>query len=292
MKILKVNSAVIRQNNSSYNSQNKKFENKGKSYNISFFGTIDKLLTSSALKDLDHFKEFTIREYRTMPNAPLETLRRIYDEFSKKFVIPTFHNDVLTCHDYAASIMKTALDNTYGENNYVVFTIGRSLSSIGKVLGYRIGENNVTNVPMSDASRFNKALHLSTQKIKGDLNKFSQFIENKQDIFVPDKNYVLTDYCITENSLQGAVNLFKYIWGSKMNIFSLNFTEVISKSYEKSLGNQLKNFLYNETFKPYSFVEQCMELVDVENSFVNIKKAPANKKLVWFKLLDNEISNM
>lgn len=292
MKILKVNSAVIRQNNSSYNSQNKKFENKGKSYNISFFGTIDKLLTSSALKDLDHFKEFTIREYRTMPNAPLETLRRIYDEFSKKFVIPTFHNDVLTCHDYAASIMKTALDNTYGENNYVVFTIGRSLSSIGKVLGYRIGENNVTNVPMSDASRFNKALHLSTQKIKGDLNKFSQFIENKQDIFVPDKNYVLTDYCITENSLQGAVNLFKYIWGSKMNIFSLNFTEVISKSYEKSLGNQLKIFLYNETFKPYSFVEQCMELGDVENSFVNIKKAPANKKLVWFKLLDNEISNM
>ena len=134
--------------------------------------------------------------------------------------------------------------------------------------------------------------HLSTQKIKGDLNKFSQFIENKQDIFVPDKNYVLTDYCITENSLQGAVNLFKYIWGSKMNIFSLNFTEVISKSYEKSLGNQLKNFLYNETFKPYSFVEQCMELGDVENSFVNIKKAPANKKLVWFKLLDNEISNM
>ena len=35
-----------------------------------------------------------------------------------------------------------------------------------------------------------------------------------------------------------------------------------------------------------------MELGDVENSFVNIKKAPANKKLVWFKLLDNEISNM
>ena len=59
-----------------------------------------------------------------------------------------------------------------------------------------------------------------------------------------------------------------------------------------AVGWKLKNFLYNETFKPYSFVEQCMELGDVENSFVNIKKAPANKKLVWFKLLDNEISNM
>ena len=116
------------------------------SKNINFCSKIKvdslELTLSKSFKKLGNF---TIKEYKTLSEPEKQTLRGAYTEMTKRNTLHYYKKDE-TMHNEIAENMKQYFDDKYGKNKYKVITIGRSLSSIGKVLGYKIGEKNVINI--------------------------------------------------------------------------------------------------------------------------------------------------
>ena len=225
-------------------------------------------------------------------------------------------------HNYTASCIKTGFDKIFGENNYVVIPIGRSLSSIGKSLEAKIEQNNVVNVPLSCGSRFlswfqNKESYKNIlDNIKNDngLNNFVKYLEMnniaKKDIESSNKHYVLIDYCASGMSLKGAEQLFKsdLVWGNKnKNIHAVdiinymkNFDETSLKKYkeelfpnDRSITSALEYNLIDSRYKSYSTITKSRNLEETINASkekFETDKTPRETKLVWFQLMDDIIT--
>ncbi|MDE6138253.1 MAG: hypothetical protein K2F57_02145 [Candidatus Gastranaerophilales bacterium] len=245
-------------NNNSYN----QFQ-KAQEVSINFTGIngniSDKLVRLFHFNPLYLFENFSKTEYLNLSHSEILKLRAKYnDVFARKNSLgKMIETEVL--HNCAANCAKKVFDTAFGEENYVVITIGRSLSSIGKALGYKIGENNVHNIPMSNIGRFvyditnpvNYAKYIENLKFEnvGELVKYLESIGlGRKNIESSGKKYILTDFCQTGRSLIGAENIFKseYVWGNKLgNIFRADFMDVISAIDEKSLyeysGKLFKN---------------------------------------------------
>ncbi len=317
MKISPItNNTVQRYNIPQKTYTNNPVENKN---NISFSGIHykDLVVNTFGLNPLKNFKNFSPAEYNTLSECSLSRLRKAYRKLeSKDFFL---YEGIAEIHDFAATAMQTVFDNRFGKNNYVVLPIGRSLSSIGKVLGYKIGENNVVNIPMSDARRFFTAPYymqyqenLNKVTLLDPIDKFLDYLAkrnlSRKDIETSGKNYILTDYCVSGLSLEGAEQIFKseLVWGNKKkNIFAVDFLKLLDAvTYDKNslpetlknypdIPSRLKNILFSSRYKPYSFVGSA-------NFFYKMKDNSSEKiisvsdkatKLVWFHMLDYEMSN-
>ncbi|MCR5266483.1 MAG: hypothetical protein K6E29_07825 [Cyanobacteria bacterium RUI128] len=240
---------------------------------------------------LRSFNDFSISEYSQLSPSQLKSLRGRYKHLSSSSYGGFFRNAEII-HDKASEAIKTSLDSQYGKDNYRVVTIGRSLSSIGKVLGYKIGEENVINIPMSHCARFTDPFDISYVKNTGEAAIFLNYLKgvgiDKESLDKSGKKLILMDYCYTGESLKGADKLFRSVFGESDNIVSVNVLDLIDNP---KLRSPLSQILLSSTYKRLSFVDQATDLMNLKMHEANTSKAEYETRLLWFKLLDNHMTN-
>jgi len=234
-------------------------------------------------------KNFTTEEYKMLKPYDLKMLREQYAElinlgdFQRYKSLERFHQD-------CASYIKNTLDDTFGEGKYVVIIVGRSLSSVGKVLGYKIGDENVKNIPMSEAYRY---MYHRPDSSDSEIRKFVKFLKSiglsKKKIEKSDKKHVLIDYCLTGDSLAGALKLLKSdaVFGNNKKIVSMDIINDYKQTSSARYGYY--RLLSMEEYKDYAFVHCCSKPCPSKKYYVNSFIEPIRKRLIWFKLLDNEM---
>lgn len=194
---------------------------------------------------------------------------------------------------YAADKIKRELDNKYGENNYVLIAVGRSISSIAELMGSMGADTKI--IPMSGLRRTNVKLipAKGLRKYKAFLNKIglskSKLEENK------DKTYILMDYAYYGRSLENTKKILKRddMLGNADNLISVPISVILDEDYIDKGYQRL--FEYNR-FKNYSFVGK-LNINNLANVF---KKCSPNKmqelkgnitqglrKLFWFNVFDS-----
>lgn len=210
-----------------------------------------------------------------------------------------FNHD-LKYNDITANCIKDTLNNKYGEGNYIVIPIGRSLSSIVKNLGYKIGEDNVKLLPMSSAGRF-----LDLEKCDEDFGILTDYLDSiglsKDNVKKSDKQYIFIDYCCSGRSLQGAENLFKSnkMWGQLDNIHFENIMNLLpepdqNKEIEGIPSVEfLKNLeldLLHSRYKKYALVKDCPRLKYLNTAIIDPNHYSYEKQVFYWKLLDKEFN--
>lgn len=258
---------------------------------VNFRGNITKDCADFALtRGLNKIKNFTVSEYKTLTPEELAKLRKTYqaDVNNEK----DYYKKLEYLHEFTASKIKKYCDKKYGEGKYNVITIGRSLSSVGKLLGYKIGENRVINIPLSDANQYvdkNTINYLKTYT--PDVKNFTKFLKDsglsKHKIGKSKEKYIIMDYCSTGASLEGATKLLtdKDVLGKK-NIESLDVKKCV-KDYADA--DRLEVALFTNSFKPFAGVGRAESLAEVPNA-AKMPESTEISKLFRFKLLDNEMS--
>lgn len=215
-------------------------------------------------KGLNKFKNLTLSEYKSLSDTEKIAMRnRIL--FTKPAEYSHF-KDFTEQHDFASEAIKQNLDIEYGENNYTVIIIGRSLATIGKALGAKIGENRVKFLPMSgfnfiseikqpsDYINFINAINSKYEK--KDLKKFlEQNSLTKENIEKSEHKYIIMDYAYTGDSLKSAYALLTQddILGNKNNnITYISINELLPEKQE--ISYKILSNLYHEYYKMYSHI--------------------------------------
>ena len=217
-------------------------------------------LYSNALGKL---KTLNVDEYKSLSSWEKRILRLHY-KLRKMFTIGNFENQVVPLHEQVADVLKTALDKSYGEGKYVMVSIGRSLSSIAKVLSYRIGNDNVKQIPLSYARRFDKLDPLSYVSGK-DLKIFKSYLESigltKDIIQNSGKKYIIMDYSCTGYSLKGAYALLtnEKLLGKSESIIAKDIKTVMWP-IDSKLALRLDYLLDDSKLKDYSLINRSEKL--------------------------------
>ena len=262
-----------------------------------------KLFEHKTEKILKKLKDFSIDEYNTLSNDEKNILRLRYKihflpfqhqniGYGKKIYnsspkyIKKFANSAEIIHSGAADEIKESLDNIYGEGKYTVVTIGRSVSSIGKVLGYKLGEDSVLNIPMSSASRFMSEKNRKCEN----LDFLKKFLDekgiNKKMLSNPDMQIVLVDYSNRGYSLEGALDLFqKELYPQYKDRISAE--SVVPLISNPNLRAHVDNNLTYSTFKNFSFVGKCENMSNIYSALNCLSDKKEFDKLFLFKLLDD-----
>ena len=254
------------------------------SCNISFHaGHAGYSNTRSISNIMAKISHYTIDEYKSLSEEELNLIRYV----CQKELKPQIFEEKI--HDLVSENIKNYLNNLYGQGKYIVLIVGRSLSSIGKVLGYKISEENVKNIPLSNAGKYLYQDNIEKEKKCGGIEVLKAFLKSiglsKEKINDSDKKIVILDFCVTGSSLKGAKKLLTRddILGQK-NISALNVEDCIQDEQDKSV---LEKRLFFSKYKDISFVERADTLSDIPNAIVNTKKDKMEFRLFRFRLLDN-----
>ena len=231
---------------------------------------------------LKNFREFSVREYSTLTPTQLKVLRKRFEHLADKSGY--FYRNAEIIHDRASEEIIAKLDDKYGKDKYNLIVLGRSMSSIGKVIGYKLGENRVINIPISGARRFMNCELYPDSTIGGFKNALSHFGLTDETINESGKKFVVMDYCCSGQSLEGGTNLLRRVFGNSENIVSENPMDLLDENILKYGCNIL---FFDCAYKRFSFVNKSNHLSETVNSVRDLKKADYVVKLVWFKLLDN-----
>lgn len=265
------------------------FLRSAENYSPSFTSITANILGKLLPSPINRFKDYSIREYKSLSDFQKNILRLQFNKYLRTD-INFEYNKLLQLHNDLAECAKTALNKKYGKDNYVVLIMGRSLSSVGKVLGYKIGEDKVKNIPFSLGQRFMS----NRPKTKEDIAPFVKVLSDmgldKSTVRNSNKKYVIMDYANTGESLIGAKQLLTNdkIFGKSSNIVTEDFEATIPFN-NTDLRIFYNEYLWSCSLKKFSFVKRSTSLEKSDSSFVNTKKEPMTTKLIWFKLLDNEM---
>ena len=246
--------------------------------------------TVNFTSNIPKLAEFTISEYNHLSEIELIKLRNLAKQDILKYNILDEK-----AHDIASDNVISYLNNKYGKDNYFIIIIGRSISSIGKVIGYKIGENNVVNVPLSGAQQYSVPAYMTLFENNGNLEVFKQYLKTigitKDKLKASGKTCIIMDYCISGKGLKGVFDLFTRddILG-KENVVALDILTCIEKNEKFTCTDTLKSYLdvclYKKKYKDLAFVNKAKFLTDVPEA----SKIPVNSRedqLFRFKLLDN-----
>ena len=281
---------------------------------VNFTGrrSLDFFIRNLHLDPLLHFEKYTKEEYARLSLREIENLRARSLDFLQRSNVDTI-KAVDDIHSVVPQVLKDMFDKFFGAGEYVVITLGRSLSTIGQALGYRIGENNVVNLPMSWSRRF---LPESTRvcdhfeayrKITSHnerLDKFLAYLEKiglgKEQVKNSGKSYVLIDYCSSGDSLKGAEFLFKsdYVWGPESKVYAVDVLDALAKyDIPEFESVQLPGIpLLSKSFcashlKAYSKVGRSLSLGETEKAVSMPVKLGRllhkEREFIWFRILDN-----
>lgn len=288
--------------------------------------SVDSLIRVLHLDPLLHFKSFTKEEYLRLSLREIEKLRARSLEVIKDSNFDAL-NALDDIHTIVPNTLKSMFDNFFGAGKYVVITIGRSLSTIGKALGYRIGEENVVNLPMSWSRRFmpdttrvgdHFEIYKNITSHNEGLDKFLEYLGkiglSKEQVKNSGKSYVLMDYCCSGDSLKGAEFLFKsdYVWGPDSKTYAVDILSALEK-YDlpqarliksKSVNDEpimidslplLSKVLCGSHLKSYSDIGRALSLGETEKVvFVTPKGYGITHKenqLVKFRILDGAMKS-
>ena len=257
-------------------------------------------------KALDKIKNYTIEEYKNLSKEEIKTLRNACKEMLPPPDNSEKYGSDESIHEMASECIKKYLDKNYGEDGYVVMIIGRSLSSIGKVLGYKIGEDRVKNIPLTRASRYIDSDRTEEEMKNGGLEALKSFLSSnglsKEEIEKSDKKYIIMDYCYTGGSLKGAETLLTRddVLGKK-NIRALDVLKCVQDlsgaaslpeeyshiAYSSEEEESLHVYMFYSKAKKFSFVSRVSCLKDIPKAVVDTTKTTVESRLMRFKLLDN-----
>lgn len=282
---------------------------------VSFTGMrpVDFLIRKFGVDPLYHFCKYSKEEYLRLSLSEIQNLRKRSAD-----VINSSTSDSIRAIDDIHSIIPTTLKDTFdkffGEGKYVVITIGRSLSTIGKALGCKIGEENVINLPMSWSRRFlpettRVSDHFSVYNNichKEGLDKFLEYLEKlglgKEQAKQSGKSYVLMDYCCSGDSLKGAEFLFKsdYVWGPSAKVYAVDVLSALEKydipmfdSVQMDPIALISKTLCASHLKLYSEVGRVLTLGETESSVKRIrfsdKLLHKDEELIRFRMLDSAL---
>lgn len=242
---------------------------------------------------LAELNNYTAKEYQNLFFCEKIKLRNRFGKMIENPAKREKINDTILLHEQAAGEAKKALDERFGEGNYVVITLGRSVSSIGKVLGYLIGDESVKQVPMSRRCLFNMHQGSVSRASKEDINFFREYLESigltKEAIEKSDKKFIITDYCCTGRSLNAATQFLKIdqLLGNSENIVPVSFLDLIQ---DEGLNLRLEPILFWHGLKDHSFVSSIRELSSVKEMANNPDaRQSLEDKLTWFTLIDRQM---
>ncbi len=262
---------------------------------------------------LSKINKITKAEYDSLTGfEKLELRYKVNDLYNPNEAIPSEIKDQIAIHQYAAEAIKKSFDAQYGENNYVVIPIGRSLSSIGKKLSLKIGEQNVKNIPMSDMGQFftdgsmistyqDKNEQFTEMKCFKDYKKYLASIGlSKEEIEKSDKQYILMDYCSSGESLKGAYIVLtsdELLGNEKKNISYCDVRDALSPIENKKVITRLGEELSHSKYKKYSTLGRTHwdvlpleQAIDYQKSD-KLSREKEKIKLFGFALLDDEFGS-
>ena len=248
---------------------------------------------------LNKFNSFTINEYKKLSSDEISKINKEIDKCTCQR-----YDEAVNMHNTVCDGIKSYLNKTYGKDNYTVLILGRSLSSIGKCLGYKIGEDNIKILPMSRAGRFclNSDIDEDVKSLKNYLDSIGL---SKESIEKNKKPIVLVDYSCTGGSLIGAKNILQRddVLGNKTEIYTENVMDMVKgidpdilKKYgfdsKKAFRFDAEFIFWNSLYKKYALVGRCTDLRKTQQSVLDLSKEPEYKKQFLFKLLDSYMRNV
>lgn len=259
-------------------------------------------IIKSKISALSKLNKINIEEYKSLTIIEKMILRKafIIEAKGDRFSNPLLH---LKLHNFASECIRQVFDKKYGVGNYIVIPIGRSLSSISKLLSFKIGEEHVKNIPLSNLQGVdnygnNPMEYFNKYADKAAYKKYLESIGlSRKNIESSNKKYILLDYTITGDSLKNAYKILTsdyFLGNKKNNITFASIKELLpSGNYQKEKERLLID-LSNQSYKNYSFVSRLniinetniKQSIDIENmSYDNTIKYI--KKIFGFSLLDN-----
>lgn len=257
---------------------------------------------------LAKLKNINKAEYYSLTEAEKTALRRKLQNREGTELNENVKDEVKG-HQFAAEAIKTVFDKQFGEGNYVVIPIGRSLSSVGKALAIRIGEENVKNIPMSNMMQYcSNGDNYDSYKFK--LNQFNnnKGIEDykeyltsiglsREEVNKSGKQYIIIDYTSSGASLDAAYTILTsddFLGNEKHNISTAPIYSITGSIKDDEDNRYLLGDF--QEFQKYSFVSHAnCDFSDMEtktnfNKFSYDQKELITHKLFGFALLDGEFS--
>ena len=271
-------SKKIDQTNQSVNSQSIPF-----SYYPVFKGTTNYI---AGLKD------YTPEEYNKLSPDYIDKLRKEYEETMYADPEEEAENKLTEeIHDVASDIIIDSLNDEYGEDNWVVISLGRSPASIVNVIGYKVGADKAKHLPMTRATRFagkNSVEALENTKELSDLKDYLSSIGlGVDEVTESNKHYVLVDYCASGMSLFGGYNLLnsELLYNDNPRVHSRSLVSLIPADNPQNFI--LEDAFHFGKFKFYSGIKKCYSLSDTKDSFCKPEEVSLKDNLMRFRLLDN-----
>jgi hypothetical protein len=140
----------------------------------------------------------------------------------------------MTC--FGAEKIKSALDNKFGKNKYVLISIGRSMSSIAEAV--KLLGADVREIPMSGLRRKEPDIESLSQTGINNLQQYltSIGLTKKELSKNKRKKYVLVDYTYYGRSLNRTKNLLQndIFLGNQKNLISMPAVELLNEDYHAS----------------------------------------------------------
>lgn len=252
---------------------------------------------------LPKLKQYTKSEYDSLSILEKSILRSSAQKVSeaKSNVYDLFQD--IKFHHFIAGCIEQALNLQYGVGNYVVVPIGRSLSSIGKLLSLKIGEENVKNIPLSNLSEVDNSSTTPIEhfRAKADIDAYRKYLDSiglsRENVENSGKNYIILDYAFTGNSIKNAYKILTSddFWGNKKK--NVTFSSIqdffTQKNYIKERAILVTKMLYGK-YKAYSLINRLEDAsadgikkaLDIETSDLTNEEKYINK-LFGFVMLDS-----
>ena len=214
-------------------------------------------ITSSCLNKID-----TNITPQTISKTPLST-RFLIEQFTPKRI-----KELAQINCFAADKVKTYFDKLYGQNNYTVIAIGRSVASIAETMKYLGADTKI--IPLSGLKSDLPNSIPNVETYKSYLNKIGINLEALTKN--PNRKYILFDYSYSGNSLGNCDTFFR------KNIFKSNPQNLINKSINEVLKEDFQNnfhllFSLNR-FKDFSSVGK-LNIMDLKNCFTQANESTA-----------------
>ena len=173
---------------------------------------------------------------------------------------------------FGASLIKSNLDKQFGENNYILITIGRSLSSIAATV-----KNFGVDVKQIPLSGIRKTYFQNINIPKEDLAVLKEFLSSinlsKEDLAKNrNKKYIITDYTYYGRTLDRTYELLKRedFLGNSSNFIKMPAEKLMGEPYHTNGFARLFGF---NRFKYFSEVGE----LPLENLKQIKKQADSNK---------------
>ena len=241
---------------------------------------------------LNSLKDFSVEEYNSLSPEELEKIRTEYETTICTNPYRKKKNELIEqLHDVASDLIIDNLNEKYGEDNWVLISLGRSVSSIVKVVGYKVGEDRAKQIPMSKAKKYASFDRIDSLEGTQELDEFKDYLSSiglgVDDVSKSDKHYVLVDYCASGKSLFGAENLLnsRFIYNDNPRFHAESIMSFMPEGTQ--LRQDIHLALYRSDYKNLSGIEKCEDLKETKNSFVNTSKIDDKINFLRFKLLDN-----